>query len=160
MVKSKLITKIAVSVLVCLAVGFIGGAATSLSVSTWYAELDKPVFTPPNAIFAPVWTILYLGMGVAAGAVWHKGTHHRWVKTALYFFTFQLLFNVLWSLVFFGLRSPGLGLLVISILLPLIVITYRRFRVVSLKASWLLLPYIAWVSFAWVLNFEIWRLNS
>lgn len=160
MVRKELYTKIAISILVCLAVGFIGGSATSTSVSTWYADLEKPFFTPPNGLFAPVWTFLYIGMGIAVGRVWQKGTHHRWVKTALYFFTFQLLFNVLWSLVFFGMRSTGLGLVVISILWPLILITYRRFRVVSPKASWLLIPYLVWVGFAWVLNFEIWRLNS
>jgi tryptophan-rich sensory protein len=156
---SKVLTRIGLSVLACLAVGFISGAATSSSVDTWYAALEKPSFTPPNYLFAPVWTVLYVCMGVAAGVVWSRGFHHRWVKTALYFFVFQLVFNALWSLVFFGTQNTGMGLVVISILIPLIVITIRKFRVVSIKGAWLMVPYLAWVSFAWVLNFEIWRLN-
>lgn len=156
----KLYTRIAISVLICLAVGFLGGAATQSSVTTWYADLEKPSFTPPDYVFGPVWSLLYVLMGIAAGRVWYKGLHHRWVKTALYFFVFQLLLNATWSLVFFGTRSPGMGLVVISALLALLIVTLRKFRVVSVVSSWLLLPYLLWVAFAWALNFEIWRLNA
>ena len=157
--KSKTIIKIIVSVLICLGVGFLSGVATQSGVDGWYKTIIKPGFTPPNYVFAPVWTILYTMMGVAAGIVWSRGTHHIWVKTALYHFVFQLLFNALWSLVFFGLEQPLFALVVILILLVLIILSIKWFKVVSKTAAYLLIPYAIWVLFATALNFEIWRLN-
>jgi len=151
--------RILISVLLCVAVGALSGIATQSSVDTWYVQLTKPAFNPPNAVFAPVWTVLYVLMGLAAGLVWNRGFHHLWVKTALYHFGFQLLLNALWSVVFFGLRNPGVALLVIAALLILILLTMRWFRVVYTPAAWLMLPYLLWVLFASVLNYEIWRLN-
>jgi tryptophan-rich sensory protein len=98
-------------------------------------------------------------MGVAAGVVWSKGYHHIWVKTALYHFVFQLLFNALWSIVFFGLKNPLLGLVVILVLLTLIMLTIKWFKVVSKAAAILMIPYLLWVCFAAVLNYKVWELN-
>lgn len=152
--------KILICVLICLGVGFMSSIATQTGVDGWYKTIEKPSFTPPNYIFGPVWTVLYILMGIAAGMVWSRGTHHIWVKTALYHFVFQLLFNALWSLVFFGLESPFWALLVIITLFILILLTIKWFKVVSKKAAYLLIPYALWVLYAMALNFEIWRLNA
>ncbi|MEO1486459.1 MAG: TspO/MBR family protein [Bacteroidota bacterium] len=150
---------ILVAVAICLLIGFLSSFATQSSVNTWYTTLNKPSFNPPNSIFAPVWTVLYVLMGIAAGIVWSKGFHHIWVKTALYHFGFQLLFNALWSIVFFGFQSPEWAMLVILFLLALIGLTFRWFKVVSKLAAYLLVPYFLWVAFAAVLNYRIWMLN-
>ena len=150
---------ITISVALCLLVGFLSGFATQSSVGDWYVTLNKPFFNPPNWIFGPVWTILYIMRGVAAGLVWSKGWHHRWVKTALYHFGFQLIFNALWSVVFFGFKQPFWAMLVILILLALILLTMKSFHVVSKTASYLLIPYFLWVSFATLLNYKIWEMN-
>ena len=142
-----------------LGIGFLSGFATQSSIDTWYLTLNKPSFNPPNWIFAPVWTLLYILMGIAAGIVWSKGYYHKWVKTAMYHFVFQLLFNGLWSIVFFGFKSPGLALIVILNLIVLIALTYKWFKIVSKNAAYLLIPYFVWVVFATVLNFSIWQLN-
>lgn len=156
---NKKIVNIIIAVLVCLLIGFLSSFATRSSVNDWYVTLSKPSFNPPNEIFAPVWTVLYILMGTAAGIVWSKGFHHIWVKTALYHFGFQLLFNALWSIVFFGLKSPFWALLVILTLLTLIILTIKWFKIVSKLAAWLLVPYLLWVGFAAVLNYNIWLLN-
>jgi len=150
---------IIIAVLICLLAGGIGAMATQTSVNTWYTTLNKPFFNPPNWIFGLMWTTLYILMGVAAGIVWSRGFHHRWVKTAMYHFIFQLLINVLWSLVFFGLQEIFGALLVIIGLLVLLIFTYKWFKVVNNLSAYLLIPYILWVSFALVLNFSIWKLN-
>lgn len=155
----KKLTYITVSILICLLIGFLSSFATQSSVNDWYVGLNKPSFNPPNWIFAPVWTALYVLMGIAAGIVWSKGFHHIWVKTALYHFGFQLLFNALWSIVFFGLKNPFWAFLVILVLLTLIALTIKWFRVVSKLASFLLVPYLLWVCFATLLNYKIWELN-
>ncbi len=144
---------------VCLLIGFLSGFATQSSVNDWYLTLNKPGFTPPNWLFGPVWTVLYIMMGVSAGIVWSRGFYHKWVKTALYHFVFQLLFNALWSVVFFGFQNPFWALLVILILMMLILGTIRWFNVVSRTAAYLLIPYFLWVCFASLLNYRIWVLN-
>lgn len=155
----KRVLYITISVLVCLAIGFLSSIATQSSVNDWYLTLDKPSFTPPNYLFAPVWSALYIMMGVAAGIVWSKGYHHIWVKTALYHFIFQLLLNALWSIVFFGLKNPLGGMIVILALLTMIILTIKWFRVISKPAAYLLIPYVLWVAFASALNYKIWELN-
>ena len=155
----KQLTYIAISVTVCLIIGFLSSFATQSSVNDWYLELNKPSFNPPNWIFAPVWTILYIMMGVAAGIVWAKGFYHIWVKTALYHFGIQLLFNALWSIIFFGFKNPFAALLVILALLVLLIFTIKWFKVVSTTAAYLLIPYLFWVCFATALNYKIWELN-
>ncbi|HCO85826.1 MAG TPA: sensory protein TspO, partial [Arenibacter sp.] len=131
----KQLTYIAISVTVCLTIGFLSSFATQSSVNDWYLELNKPSFNPPNWIFAPVWTVLYIMMGVAAGIVWAKGFYHIWVKTALYHFGIQLLFNALWSIIFFGFKNPFAALLVILALLVLLIFTIKWFKVVSTTAA-------------------------
>ncbi len=155
----KKIIYISICIVICLLVGFLSSFATQSSVNDWYLTLNKPSFNPPNAIFAPVWTILYIMMGTAAGIVWSKGFHHIWVKTALYHFGFQLLLNALWSIVFFGLKSPFWALIAILGLLSMIMLTIRWFKVVSKPAAYLMIPYLAWVCFAALLNYKIWELN-
>ncbi len=157
--QKKKFTYIASAIGVCLIIGFLSGFATQSSVTTWYLTLNKPSFNPPNYLFAPVWTVLYIMMGIAAGIVWSKGFYHVWVKTALYHFGFQLLFNALWSIVFFGFRNPFWALLVILALLVFILLTIKWFAVISKTAAYLLIPYLLWVCFATVLNYKIWELN-
>ncbi|MBR9853254.1 MAG: tryptophan-rich sensory protein [Algicola sp.] len=156
----KRVIYITISILVCLAIGFLSSIATQSSVNDWYLTLNKPSFTPPNELFAPVWTALYIMMGVSAGIVWSKGYHHIWVKTALYHFVFQLLLNALWSIVFFGLKNPLGGLIVILALLTMVLLTIKWFKVISKPAAILLVPYVLWVAFASALNYKIWELNA
>lgn len=155
----KRITYVFISVSVCLIIGFLSSVVTQSSVNDWYLTLKKPSFNPPNWLFAPVWTTLYILMGIAAGWVWAKGFHHKWVKTALYHFGFQLLLNALWSIVFFGLQSPFWALLVILALLTMIIFTIKWFKLVSKVAAILMIPYLIWVCFATILNYKIWELN-
>jgi translocator protein len=136
----------------CLIVGALGSLATRGALPEWYAELAKPSFTPPPWIFAPVWTALYLLMGVAAFLVWRRGLKDPQVVRAVIAFGAQLLLNALWSPAFFGLRSCIAGLIVIVPLWITIAATILLFWPVSRPAALLLTPYLAWVSFATVLN--------
>jgi benzodiazapine receptor len=151
--------KLVISILMCLAVGFIGSFFTSVSVTTWYVTLSKPSFTPPNWVFMPVWTLLYLLMGISLFLVWREGTDHKIVRIALSLFLIQLLLNLLWSMLFFGFRSPLAGLVDLAVLWVFIFLTILAFYNVSKKAATLILPYFLWVSFAFLLNFSIWKLN-
>lgn len=125
----------------------------------WYALLNKPAWNPPSWLFGPVWTLLYLCMGLAAWLVWRRGGLREQRTPLLLFFT-QLALNALWTPLFFGLHQPGLALVNILFLWVAIIATTASFRRVSFKAAALLLPYLAWVSFASFLNFTLWRLNS
>jgi tryptophan-rich sensory protein len=153
------ILQLVISLIVCQFAGFIGSVFTTPAIPTWYVTLNKPPFTPPNGLFSPVWTFLFVLMGISAFLVWSKGLDDKRVKTALSIFAVQLILNILWSVVFFGLRSPLAGLIEIVILWIAIWLTILNFFKVSKTAGLLLLPYILWVSFAVVLNFFIWRLN-
>ena len=150
---------IIICVFVCLVIGFLASMATQSSVNSWFSTLNKPSFNPPNWLFAPVWTTLYILMGISAGWVWGKGFHHKWVKTGLYHFGFQLLLNALWSIAFFGLKNPFLGLVIILSLVVMLSLTIRWFYLVSRLAALLLVPYLLWVCFATALNYKIWELN-
>ena len=149
-----------IAVSLCLLVGGVSGYITRMAIPVWYADLEKPFFTPPNGLFAPVWTTLYILMGIAAGGVWAKGLHHRWVKTALYHFAAQLVVNALWTLAFFGLKRPELGLVVIIALLVLIERCIYWFKIVNRTMAFILYPYFAWVLFATFLNAGIVYLNQ
>lgn len=143
----------------CLLVGALGGLATSSSVRDWYPTLNKPSFNPPAWVFGPVWTTLYILMGVSAFLVWRRRQlDPRW-KPASVALLVQLLLNAAWSPAFFGLRSPEAGLAVIVPLWLAIVVTIVLQRRVSTLSAALLLPYLAWVSFATVLNLSLVRLN-
>ncbi|WP_299800560.1 TspO/MBR family protein [uncultured Maribacter sp.] len=153
------LTYILIGIVICSVIGFLSSVVTQSSVNGWYMTLNKPSFNPPNWVFAPVWSVLYVMMGVSVGWVWAKGFHHKWVKTGLYHFGFQLLLNGLWSIVFFGLKQPFYALLIIIALLIVLLLTFKWFRVVSKIGAYLLIPYILWVCFATALNFKIWELN-
>ena len=124
----------------------------------WYAGLQKPAWTPPDWIFGPVWSALYSMMGVAAWLVWKRGGFGR-QRAALSLFLVQLLFNALWSPLFFGLHHPGLALADLALLWVALAATVAAFWRARPVAGVLLLPYLAWVSFAGALNFALWRLN-
>ena len=157
--KSQYIISLTLGISISLAVGWLSSIVTQSAINDWYAGLEKPFFSPPNWVFAPVWGLLYILMGIAVGRVWFFGRKHRWGKTALYHFGAQIIFNGLWPLVFFGLKNPLLGLIVILILLVLIERTIYWFRLVDRKSSLMLYPYIGWVSFAAILNAAVFYLN-
>ncbi|MFB3385841.1 TspO/MBR family protein [Flavobacterium sp. LAR06] len=152
--------KIAIALLVCLAVGYSASTVTRPSVETWYPTLIKPIFNPPNWIFMPMWTLLYILMAVAAGLVWDKiKEQNEVVKKALLFFIIQLTLNAIWSYLFFGLKNPLLALIEIALLWLMIYETYLKFIKINKTAGYLLIPYMAWVAFAAILNASIWWLN-
>ena len=157
--KSQLILAIILGIILSVAVGFLSSKVTQPVINSWCAGLTKPFFSPPNWLFAPVWTLLYVLMGWASGRVWYFGRRHLWGKTALYHFGAQLIFNGLWSLVFFGLKNSSAGLLVIIVLLILIERTIKWFRIVDKLSSYMLYPYLIWVCFATLLNGAILYLN-
>ncbi len=140
------------------------GAIGTLTVGgggfqSWYAAIEKPAFTPPGWVFGPVWTTLYILMGVAAFLIWRRGLRSPTVQVALGWFLGQLVLNALWSPVFFGWHRIGLALVIILLLWAAIVMTLYGFSRVSKVAAGLLVPYLLWVSFAAVLNASIWWLN-
>jgi tryptophan-rich sensory protein len=151
--------RLAVSVALPLVVGGVSGMATAGSVADWYPTLEKPPFNPPAWVFGPVWTLLYIAMGIALYLVWRLGWEQPEVRWAVALFGVQLVLNGLWSVVFFGLRAPGLAFLEIALLWIAIGATVVAFWRLEPKASALLFPYWAWVSFAAVLNGSIWWLN-
>ena len=139
------------------AAGLLGTIFTTPAIPGWYAGLEKPDFSPPNWVFGPVWTALYLMMGIAAFLVWRRRSPNT--DRALTAFWIQLALNTLWSILFFGMKSPLLGLIDIVLLWLAIVWTMVEFKKVSQPAFWLLVPYLLWVSFATALNFAIFQLN-
>jgi len=143
---------------VCFAAAAMGAAFTSPNVPGWYANLNKPSWTPPSWVFGPVWSLLYLLMGVSAWQVWRR-TGLRAALVPLALFGIQLVLNAAWSGLFFGLRSPGVALIDIVLLWCAILVTMIAFWRRSTPAGWLMLPYLAWVSFAVALNLAIWNLN-
>ena len=155
----KVIAKLISSVSICLMTGFVGSALTMDSVKTWYAELSKPSFNPPDWAFGVVWPILYLMMGVAAFLIWRKGIESRQVRVALGLFVLQLILNGIWTPIFFGLHMMGLALAEIILLWLAILATIVSFWRISKSAAYLLIPYILWVSFAIALNAALWHLN-
>lgn len=145
-------------IIICELAGAFGSVFTIPSIPTWYASLAKPSFNPPNWLFGPVWLILYALMGISAYLIYEK-RKNKAVTGALVVFAVQLVLNVLWSAVFFGLHSALLGLLTIILLWIAIAITMVKFYGILKQAAWLLIPYLLWVSFAALLNFSIWQLN-
>ncbi|MBI3910133.1 MAG: tryptophan-rich sensory protein [Armatimonadetes bacterium] len=143
----------------CFTVAGIGGAWTSTSLESWYASLRKPAWTPPEAVFGPVWSALYLAMAVAAWLVWRRAGF-RGAARPLALFAAQLALNLAWTWIFFGLRRPGAAFGEVALLWAAILATVLTFRRVSSPAAWLLVPYLLWVSYAAALNFAIWRLNA
>jgi tryptophan-rich sensory protein len=151
--------KLFISILIPLLVGAISGYFTSSGVDGWYAFANKPWFNPPNWIFAPVWTTLYVLMGIALFLVWRAEADKAIKQTAIILFTVQLTLNFFWSIIFFKLQQPGWAFADIILMWVMILLTILWFGKISSTAAWLLVPYISWVSFATILNYSIWRLN-
>ncbi len=174
--------KLIISILICEFAGAIGSIFTAPAIQSWYYFLNKPSFSPPSWLFAPVWTILFLLMGISLYLVWSKDflanvpaneaqkkawnplSGKLWSGTwreenAALIFVLQLVLNILWSVLFFGLKSPGMALVEILMLWFAILYAIVNFYRISKPAAYLLLPYILWVSFAAFLNFAIWRIN-
>ena len=154
----KSILPLLISILIVFSFGFIGSFFTTSSITNWYAFINKPLFSPPNWIFAPVWTLLYILMGISAFLIWKKRDNLK-TKQALIFYGIQLILNALWSIIFFGMHNPGLAFLEIIILWLFILITLIKFYKINKTAGILFIPYLLWVSFASILNYAIWMLN-
>ncbi len=150
--------RLAISILICQLAGFIGSIFTAPAITSWYENLKKPAFRPPNWLFAPVWTTLFLLMGISLYLIWSKGINKK-TQIALIAFGVQLVLNILWSVFFFGLKNPLLAFLEIIILWLAIFINIIYFYRIEKIAAILLIPYILWVSFAAFLNFLIYKLN-
>lgn len=153
------IKKLILSILICEGAGIVGSIFTIPAIGNWYTTLVRPSFAPPNWIFGPVWTLLFLMMGISFYFVWNKDFKTEQARKALYFFVIQLTLNILWSVLFFGLNSPYYALLEIVLLWGSIILTIENFYSISRKAALLLAPYILWVSFAGILNLFFWQLN-
>ncbi len=151
--------KLIISILICQGAGAIGSLFTSPAISAWYTTIQKPSFNPPNWIFAPVWILLFLLMGISLYLIWSKGFYNKETKIAIFIFFVQLILNILWSIIFFALQSPLYAFIEIIILWFMILLTIITFYRVSKITVYLLLPYIIWVSFALVLNFSILIIN-
>jgi len=141
----------------CLGAGLIGSVFTTRSVGSWYLALNKPAWTPPSGVFGPVWTALYLMMGVAAWLVWRRA---GLVTLPIALFAVQLVLNIAWSAAFFGMRQPGWAFVDIVALWVAVFVTMIAFYRVSPTAGFLLAPYLGWITFASALNLSIWRMNS
>lgn len=152
------VVKLIASIAVSFGAAAIGSLATVPNIPTWYASLAKPAFSPPNWLFGPVWTLLYLLIGLSLYLVWTAG-YKKPKRLAFTAFGLQLVCNALWSLVFFGLHAPWAGAAVIILLFGSIVVTMRLFWPISKLAAYLLVPYLAWVSFATLLNISVALLN-
>jgi translocator protein len=149
--------KILIAVVACVLLGGLSGVATVSSIQTWYVTVNKPSWNPPNWLFGPVWTTLFVLMGIAFGLVWNSTNEDK--EKAMFLFYIQFGLNMLWSMLFFYFRSPGIALIEIVLMLGFILLTTNAFKKIDPRAAYLLFPYIAWVSFATFLNFTIWRLN-
>jgi len=148
-----------ISLLITLSIGLVASLVTRPQIAGWYNTLNKPVFTPPGWLFAPVWTCVYILIAMAAYLVWERRNNSTNYLTTRTVYILQLGLNFSWSIVFFGLHEIVAALLVIILLWIMIVLNVRWFGKFSRTASWLLLPYFLWVSFAAILNYSIFSLN-
>ena len=154
-----LFVKCVLSILLPLMVGGVSGFFTAGSIEGWYITLNKPWFNPPNWIFGPVWTLLYLMMGIAFFLIWKSDAPADAKRIAIRVYFVQLALNFAWSLIFFYMEQPGWALVDILLMWVAIFWTILAFGKISSASAWLLVPYICWVSFAMALNFAIWKLN-
>ncbi|MFZ1535277.1 MAG: TspO/MBR family protein [Chitinophagaceae bacterium] len=153
-------SKLIISIIIPVAIGATAGFFTATGVESWYQTINKPSWNPPGWIFAPVWTTLYVMMGIALFLVWKSNAREGLKKNANTFFAIQLILNFFWSFIFFDQQQPGWALVEIIIMWIAILLTIFAFAKVNKTAAWLLVPYISWVSFATILNYTIWKLNS
>lgn len=157
--------KIAISCLTILLLGFFSGVSTSGSIDNWYVHINKPFFTPPNWLFVPAWTVLYILMGLSFGRIWQVVVKSRYpivkkfARQGLGLFVIQFILNLAWTPVFFGMQSPGWGLFIIIPLAVLIFLVIRHFMRLDRIAAFVLIPYLLWVTFASFLNIGIYYLN-
>jgi tryptophan-rich sensory protein len=151
--------KLIIAVAIPLLVGFSAGFFTVTGVGSWYQSINKPSWNPPNWIFGPVWTMLYILMGIALFLVWKSDAPAPHKKMAITLFAIQMALNFFWSFIFFNQRQVGWALAEIMALWLIIVFTIFSFTSINKVAAWLLVPYISWVSFATLLNYTIWKLN-
>jgi len=151
--------KLVIALALPLLVGFTSGMFTMEGVKTWYLTINRPTWNPPNWVFAPVWTTLYILMGIALFLVWKSDSSAELKKIAIALFIVQLFLNFCWSLIFFKWQQPGWAVVELAALWITILLTIFAFAQVNKTAAWLLVPYISWVSFAGILNYTIWRLN-
>lgn len=149
---------LALALAACFAAAGVGSLFTAPAIPVWYVSLRKPAWSPPDWLFGPVWTLLYISMAVAAWLVW-RGHGFRGARLALALFVAQLVLNALWSVVFFGWKRPGLAFVEIMLLWAAILATTVAFWQLSRPAGWLMIPYLWWVTFAAFLNHSIWRNN-
>lgn len=151
--------KLVTSLIIPLTIGFLGSISTQTSLQTWYIELNKPPLNPPNWIFAPVWTVIYLLIGVNLYLLWNKYSAQQISKKIFYLFLLQLLLNAIWSPAFFGLQCPLLALVIIALLLTTLIYLASQFKNSHSINFYLLVPYLLWVFFATYLNLGILILN-
>ena len=159
MITPRNVIGLAVSILICFGAAGLGSLMTTPFISGWYAALWKPAWTPPNWLFGPVWSALYLSMAISAWLVWRK-LGVPGAKFALLLFAVQLVLNAGWSGIFFTLHLPGVAFAEVLLLWVSILVTALAFWPLSRAAGWLMVPYLLWVSFASALNYAIWRLNA
>ncbi len=163
--KKGLWLRIIVSIIIISTLGSLSGILTGNTVGTWYGEINKPFFTPPNWVFGPAWLLLYTLMGISVGRIWQLAAKNRYpiirnyTKKGILLFVIHFIFNLAWTPIFFGLQMPGLALIVILTMLGIIIFMTKQYYRVDRIASFLLVPYIVWVSFATLLNASIWWMN-
>ena len=155
----KKVGQVLLAILVCQSAGIIGSVFTVSSIPTWYANLNKASFNPPNWVFGPVWLTLYTLMGIAAFLIWDKRKSNKKVNFALKIFIIQLVVNSLWSIIFFGWHQVLLALITIIVMWLLILFTIIKFWPISKTAGILLVPYLLWVTIATSLNYFVLILN-
>ena len=147
------------SILIPLLVGYLGAIVTLSQISTWYSTLSKPWWSPPNWLFGPIWTTLYVLMGIALFLVWREGIHRRDVRFAILIFAVQLVLSLLWSVVFFSFHALFGSFIIVMLLWLAILANIIAFLIISKWAGFLLVPYIIWVSIASYLNYSVYILN-
>jgi tryptophan-rich sensory protein len=152
--------KLLLSIVLPVGVGVVAGLFTQTGVDTWYRTIEKPSWNPPDAVFAPVWTTLYILMGIALYLVWNSKAAPAAKRRAILFWMVQLVLNAAWSFLFFTRHNIGLALVEIVVLWLVILITIFLFARIRKVAAWLMVPYISWVSFAMILTYTIWQLNK
>jgi translocator protein len=152
--------KLVIAIAIPVGVGALAGYFTATGVDSWYRSIEKPSWNPPDGVFAPVWTTLYIMMGIALYLVWKSSAPQDQKRRAIVLWSVQLLFNALWSFLFFNIHNIGLALADIIVLWLAILVTIFLFARIHKLAAWLLVPYISWVSFATLLTYTIWKLNT
>jgi len=154
------IVKLIISIIIPVAAGATSGFFTASGVGGWYQGINKPSWNPPGWIFGPVWTTLYVLMGISLFLIWKSEIASDYKRNALILFAIQLTLNFFWSFIFFNQNQIGWAFVEIIALWLLILLTIFAFASINKTAAWLLVPYISWVSFAAILNYTIWKLNS